>query len=160
MALDLDSVRPGMGIEGETITETLQEFDELEHQLLQFLRFDSQKFARFYEVDAQVLVASDVNTLDSLRRSSGHVSPPNPLYEQIEDALGHPVSRHALHFCSPTASPGDGDWYDLSFEASLRSAYNYFGYLVFRNSERSVVWDVATRITDLFQAIASGVEQP
>jgi hypothetical protein len=143
-----------MGLEGKNAEELLQEFDDIEQYIDHNLRFDSQNHSRFYEIDVQALIASDGMTLDHMRQWGES----SPLYGQIENTLGHPVSQYGFRICSPTATPGDEDWYDLTFEASLRSAYAYFAFLTFRNPMRSAVWDVAGRVVEIFQEIADMME--
>lgn len=154
MALVLDTDRPGMGLEGLDIVETLNEFDEIEQLFLESLSFDSNGQARFYELDLQVLVESRGIALDQIRQ----LAEGNNFHERIEASLGHPISRSGFRLCSPTGSPLDENWYEIHFDASLRSSNNYFALLTFRNPERSIVWDLAHRATELLQTIAENIE--
>ena len=152
MALIFDLDRPGMALDGVDSVEIMREFDELEHLLAERFRL-GQTQARYYELDVQALVSSHGTPIDFIR------SQPSQFQEPIGQLLGHPVSRYSLRMCSTDHYPIDEDWYDLTIEPVSRSmGIDYNTVLMFRNSSRPVVVDVANRALEIFSGLADIVE--
>jgi hypothetical protein len=143
-----------MSLDGDNPADVMAEFEELENELSTVLKFNSRDSARFYEIDAQALVSSESQTLESMRNYYGG----SELNKLVEGAMGCPVSQYAFRACSPTANPHDPDWYELLFESSIRGAFSFFSVLTFRNPERSIVWDIASRYEYILRGVADGIE--
>ena len=156
VALILDANKPSMQLDGVDIPVLLDEFDELEALLSKELGFESNEMARFYEIDAQVLVWSKASPIETFRKHSSHW----PILEKAQEVVGsRPLAPYSLKLVSSDSMPGAEDWFELTLEPAARSPETaYLGVLTFRAAERNVIWETAARVQEVFTDIAELVE--
>lgn len=156
LRLTLDPSRPGLGVGGNEIVDAVDEFERIEEVLRDDLRFDSREHARFFEVDSQVLVWSEQSPIETIRERVAEHS----FADQVGKVLKHTVAPFGFRFVISGELPGSEEWHELLIEPSIRSPENsYFGMLVFRRRLWEPVRDVAIRVSEIFEQLASEMRE-
>lgn len=155
LSLTLANTRPGLGITGTVAADVVSEFELLERRLQDHLFFDSRENARFYEVDADVLVWTTHSPIATMRKSldQNHV-----LLDTMSESLGHKVGLHGAVVAATDSLPGSEEWHEIHVRPSLRSPEHAFQMvLVFRRREWEPVYKLASRIPAIFEQICEGL---
>lgn len=155
LSLTVDHTRPGLGIMGTVVADVVSEFERLEKLLHEHLLFDSRRNARFYEVDADVLVWTARSPIASMRKS---LDQEHVLLDIMSKSLGHNLGLHGAIVTATDSLPGSEEWHEIHLRPSLRSPEHAFhGLLVFRRREWEPVHEVANRISTIFERICEGL---
>lgn len=156
VTLILDAQKPGLQIESNDPELAIEELNRIENVLFEQLGFGSEKAAKYYEFDCQVLIWSERSPLDLVRKSMEGLS----IIDHVSKAVRMPVAAYSLKVAARDERPSSETWYEVLIEPSSRSPDSaYFAYLVCRMPARKDVLNVANKVSDIFRSIVLGIER-
>ena len=155
--LRVNSERCILAIRGRDPDPVVDEFETVEHLLAERFEFDSRSASVFYELLAELTVASAESPLAVMARQFRGVA----VLNRLGEVLGFPVSNFALRAVGAGQDPGDNNWSEVRIEPSIPdSTRRFFVSIVFRNEQRDVVVEFARSLARTVSRLVEEIERP
>ena len=155
-SLTMDTSTPVLALEAKTGQSLAEEFDIIEEALKHELSFDSPEHASFYEIVAQALVWTKKDALAVFASLGTAESIASRFSEKI--GIG-PSANVTLRLVPASGEVHSPDWWEFHIEPSFRSPQCYRVQIVYRDSERSKVIELAENLEQIINNFIALLEE-
>ena len=155
IGLSVDTHRQVVGVVAPDAETCVKEFSSLEALLKQRLGVDEQGLSKYHELIADAFIAADGSPLDMW----GQQFSESPLVGKLSELVGKDLATYGIRVSPRGSVPNQEKWFDLKVEPSVLSPTDtHYLKLVFRDSERAEVINLAESLDNLILAILEQME--
>ncbi|MDY6916830.1 MAG: hypothetical protein SVP26_02620 [Chloroflexota bacterium] len=151
----VDPNRGVLGIQGKDIPEVIGYFDKVRELAKQLSDVDLDKEARFYEVAADLAIATDISPLEVTANLFAGASD----LQRLGNLLGAAICNYGVRLVPANQAPTGEEWFDYRIEPLLaRPSSEYFSSIVHRSRDRDSVVTAAGKLSETIKALVGAME--
>lgn len=140
---------------GHEVGALLDEFGNLENMLLDKFKVDTRQSAHYYELLADISVATKESPLQSIGKGFESFE----LLKELGDILKYPVTNFGIRLVPPGIEPNSADWFDIRIQPEiLRPLSHYSILIVYRQRDRDKVFAFSQTLLEMLERLIIHLE--
>ena len=154
-SVELDLGKGIIGIEGAKSDEVIKDFQLTEKILSEEFSVDIENRTWFLVCIAEMTLPGHKSAIETARTQFAE----SKLFHEIGQIVGETPIQFGLRLASKSSQPLDENWLDFKIEPLVNDARSYYVSVVYRNANRSKVYNFLTGLEDKVEKVIQTVER-